>query len=65
MDRLQVNVRLTAEILEAIDQRRMAMQPTLRRIPNRSEVIREVLESALLGAKPQEAFSKKLTEEVA
>lgn len=47
MDRLQVNVRLTVELIEAIDQRRIAMQPSLGRIPNRSEIIREVLEASL------------------
>lgn len=47
MDRMQVNVRLTPELIEAIDQRRIAMQPSLGRIPNRSEVIREILEADL------------------
>lgn len=50
MDRMQVNVRLTPELIEAIDQRRIAMQPSLGRIPNRSEVIREILEDNLPAA---------------
>lgn len=50
MDRMQVNVRLPPELIEAIDQRRIAMQPSLGRIPNRSEVIREILEANLPAA---------------
>ena len=50
MERMQVNVRLTPELIEAIDQRRIALQPALGRIPNRSEVIRDVLESNLIAA---------------
>lgn len=47
MDRLQVNVRLTPELIDAIDQRRIALQPTMGRIPTRSEVIRDILEAGL------------------
>lgn len=49
MDRLQVNVRLTPELIDAIDQRRIVLQPTLGRIPTRSEVIRDILETGLRG----------------
>ncbi|CAB1369842.1 conserved protein of unknown function [Denitratisoma oestradiolicum] len=48
MERLQVNVRLTPELISAIDQKRIALQPSLGRIPSRSEVIREILESTLI-----------------
>lgn len=58
MERLQVNVRLTPELIEAIDQRRIALQPSLGRIPTRSEVIRDILESNLSQEPPQRAQSK-------
>ena len=49
MERLQVNVRLTPELINALDRRRIALQPTLGRIPTRSEVIRDILEANLPG----------------
>jgi len=58
MERLQVNVRLTPELIEAIDQRRIALQPSLGRIPTRSEVIRDVLESNLIQEPPRRPQSK-------
>lgn len=58
MERLQVNVRLTPELIEAIDQRRIALQPSLGRIPTRSEVIRDILESNLSQEPPRRPQSK-------
>lgn len=60
MDRMQVNVRLTPELIEAIDQRRIAMQPSLGRIPNRSEVIREILEANLPSTNKGSGPAKRL-----
>lgn len=58
MDRLQVNVRLTPELIELIDQARIALQPKLGRIPTRSEVIRDVLEDGLRKAASASGKSK-------
>lgn len=58
MERLQVNVRLTPELIEAIDQRRIALQPSLGRIPTRSEVIRDVLEASLSAEPPRRSQPK-------
>lgn len=58
MDRLQVNVRLTPELIELIDQARIALQPKLGRIPTRSEVIRDVLEDGLRKAANASGKSK-------
>ncbi|GAA5172420.1 ribbon-helix-helix domain-containing protein [Viridibacterium curvum] len=51
MDRLQINVRLTPEQIEELDRKRIELQPTLGKIPTRSDVIRYALEIFL--AKPQ------------
>lgn len=48
MDRLQVNFRLTTELMEALDKRRVDLLHTEGRIPTRSEVIRNILEADLL-----------------
>ena len=49
MDRMQVNVRLTPELVEAIDKKRIELQPSLGAIPTRSEVIRLALDDYLLS----------------
>lgn len=48
MDRLQVNFRLTTELMEALDKRRVDLLHAEGRIPTRSEVIRNILEADLL-----------------
>ncbi len=47
MERVQINVRLTSELIEALDKKRMAMQPSLGKIPTRSDVMRFALEEFL------------------
>ncbi len=47
MERIQVNVRITAEIAEALDERRMEMRKTFGKIPSRSELIRIAIEEFL------------------
>jgi Arc/MetJ-type ribon-helix-helix transcriptional regulator len=44
MDKSQINVRLSAEQLDAIDRKRIELQPTLGRILNRSDVLRLALD---------------------
>lgn len=47
MDRLQVNIRLTTEIINRLDQKRIELQPRLGRIPSRSEVMRFAIDAYL------------------
>ena len=49
MDRQQVNVRLSPELVEAIDKKRIELQPAMGKIPTRSEVVRYALDTFLLG----------------
>lgn len=49
MDRQQVNVRLSPELVEAIDKKRIELQPAMGKIPTRSEVVRYALDQFLLG----------------
>lgn len=44
MEKLQINVRLTQEQIDAIDQKRIELQPIMGKIPNRSEVLRYALD---------------------
>lgn len=44
MDRHQVNVRLTQEQVDALEQLRIELQPQFGKIPTRSEVIRYALD---------------------
>lgn len=48
-DRMQVNVRLTPELVEAIDRKRIELQPVMGKILTRSDVVRHALENYLLG----------------
>lgn len=48
-DRMQVNVRLTPELVEAIDRKRIELQPEMGKILTRSDVVRHALENYLLG----------------
>ncbi|MCZ2113622.1 MAG: ribbon-helix-helix domain-containing protein [Anaerolineae bacterium] len=48
-DRMQVNVRLTPELIEAIDRKRIELQPVMGKILTRSDVVRHALENYLLG----------------
>lgn len=61
MERTQVNVRLSAELVEAIDRRRIELQATLKSIPTRSEIVRLALDEYLLGSKSvgQQKSSKR------
>lgn len=47
MDKMQINIRLSQEQLEAIDKKRIELQPVLGKIPNRSEVLRFALDQYL------------------
>jgi Arc/MetJ-type ribon-helix-helix transcriptional regulator len=47
MDKLQINVRLSQEQLDAIDKKRIDLQPTLGKIPNRSDILRYALDDYL------------------
>jgi Arc/MetJ-type ribon-helix-helix transcriptional regulator len=47
VDRLQINVRLTPEITDRLDQKRIELQPRLGRIPTRSEVMRYAIDAYL------------------
>ena len=47
-DRLQINVRLTPELVEAIDRKRIELQPELGKILTRSDVVRHALDTYLL-----------------
>jgi len=52
MDRMQINVRLDAELATRIDEKRTQLQKELGRIPTRSEVVRMALER-FLGKEPR------------
>lgn len=47
MERQQINVRLTDDLAQQIDHKRISLQATLGRIPTRSEVLRLALEMYL------------------
>ncbi|HKT31011.1 MAG TPA: ribbon-helix-helix protein, CopG family [Gammaproteobacteria bacterium] len=47
MDRMQVNVRLDAELAARIDEKRTELQKQVGRIPTRSEVVRIALDKYL------------------
>ena len=62
MDRLQINVRLTQELIEQLDRKRIEMQPQLGKIPSRSDVVRYALERFLgesSGTAPNQKPSAK------
>ncbi len=50
--RTQINVRLSQELIEQLDQKRIALQPELGMIPTRSDVMRYALEAYLNEGKP-------------
>lgn len=52
-ERVQVNVRLTPELAEQIDKRRIELKKELGRIPSRSEVVRIAVEEYLGGKRKQ------------
>lgn len=54
MSRLQINVRLSDELVAAIDEKRVALRDSVGSIPSRSDVVRLALE-AYLGVEPSEA----------
>jgi Arc/MetJ-type ribon-helix-helix transcriptional regulator len=58
MDKLQVNVRLTHELIDAIDRKRIELQPVMGKIPNRSEVLRLALDHFLAGDMTQSVSTK-------
>lgn len=47
MDRMQINVRLDADLANRIDEKRTELQKQMGRIPTRSEVLRLALEKYL------------------
>ena len=49
MGRQQINVRLTDELVAAIDEKRVELRESLGGIPSRSDVVRMALESYLDG----------------
>lgn len=49
MERHQINMRLPAELAQAIDRKRIELQSVLGRIPSRSEVLRLALDAYLAG----------------
>ena len=46
-DRVQINVRISTELADKIDDRRMLLKAELGKIPTRSEVVRLALEAYL------------------
>ncbi len=48
-DRLQINVRLSPEQVEAIDRKRIELQPAMGKILTRSDVVRYALDAYLPG----------------
>lgn len=53
MSRLQINVRLSDELVAAIDAKRVALRDLVGSIPSRSDVVRLALE-AYLGVEPSD-----------
>ncbi len=49
MGRQQINVRLSDELVTAIDEKRISLRDALGGIPSRSDVVRMALESYLAG----------------
>lgn len=47
MERIQINVRLTPELADELDTKRIELKQRFGRIPTRSEVVRMALESYL------------------
>lgn len=47
MAREQINVRLDDKTIEVLDKKRMELQPELKKIPTRSDVVRLALEKYL------------------
>ena len=45
--RAQINVRLSPELIEQLDRKRIELQPKLGKIPTRSDVMRLALEAYL------------------
>lgn len=43
-DRQQINVRLTSQLMDKLDEIRVALKPTFGKIPTRSEIVRYALE---------------------
>ncbi|BAZ93756.1 hypothetical protein TspCOW1_12830 [Thiohalobacter sp. COW1] len=46
-DRVQINVRISADLADKIDEKRMQLKGELGKIPTRSEVVRLALEAYL------------------
>jgi Arc/MetJ-type ribon-helix-helix transcriptional regulator len=60
-DRQQINVRLTSQLMDKLDEMRVALKPTIGKIPTRSEVVRYALEkffSDSSGSSPDGPTSK-------
>ncbi len=47
-DRQQINVRLTSQLMDKLDEMRIGLKPTFGKIPTRSEVVRYALERFFL-----------------
>jgi hypothetical protein len=47
MEKLQINVRLSQEQINAIDSKRITLQQALGKIPNRSDILRFALDAYL------------------
>ena len=59
MDKLQVNVRLSPELLDGVDRKRIELQPVLGKIPTRSDVVRYALEKFLTADNEKAASSTR------
>lgn len=59
MERVQLNVRLEAEMVKRIDRKRVALMAVLGSIPSRSEVLRLALDQFLGGMGPGEVALKR------
>jgi Arc/MetJ-type ribon-helix-helix transcriptional regulator len=62
MEKLQINVRLSQEQIDAIDQKRIELQPIMGKIPNRSEVLRYALDLYLASDSSKNAASNSKAE---
>lgn len=51
MDRLQINVRLSEDLADRLDAKRVELKQSLGKIPSRSEVVRLAIHDYLGGSK--------------
>ena len=58
MDKLQINVRLSQEQIDAIDKKRIDLLSSMGKIPNRSEVLRLALDQYLAADLPKAGTNK-------